>query len=247
MSNFLSVKIEGLDALKRAVGETAARQVPFAAAKAISKTALSVERRFQSDMAGTFKSASKFVTSTTPAGKPTFVVSAKKTDLTATVGLKDMKRAGGTAPAVLLKEHFGGGARGRKPFEKAIHAMGVMPQGWRAMPGAGMRLDAYGNPNRKDIGEMFNVLRASVQVWKGSGKKVALTGYFVVPVGARSHLAPGIYKRIGRDVIKPMFVFVKQADYRKVLDMKRSADEVVAREFQPNFDAAFTEAMRTAR
>lgn len=243
----LTVKIEGLEELKRKLSDMGAKQVPFAAAKAITKTALSVEKRFQSDMAGAFKSASKFVTSTTKSGKPTFVESAKKNNLTATVGLKDMKPARGTAPAVLLKEHFGGGARGRKPFEKAIQSMGVMPQGWRAMPGAGMRLNAYGNPSIKDIGEMLIGLRKSMQVWKGRGKNVVLTGYFVVPVGARSHLSPGIYRRIGREVIKPLFVFVKQASYSKVLDMKRSADEVVAREFNPNFDAAFTEAMRTAR
>lgn len=237
----LTIKIEGLEELKRRMNDLGAKQVPFAAKTAITKTAMSVEKRFQSDMGSAFKSASPYVK------RSTFSTSATKSNLSATVGLKDMKPAGGTAPAVLLKEHFGGGVRGRKPFEKAIQSMGLLPQGWRAITGAGMRLDAYGNPIRKDIGEMLIGLRKSMQVWKGRGKNVVLTGYFVVPVGARSHLMPGIYRRIGREVIKPMFVFVKQASYSKVLDMKRSADEVVAREFNQNFDAAFTEALRTAR
>jgi hypothetical protein len=44
-----------------------------------------------------------------------------------------------------------------------------------------------------------------------------------------------------------MFIFVKSASYRKVIDLQRTADQIVRAEFQPNFDAAFTEAMRTAR
>ena len=125
--------------------------------------------------------------------------------------------------------------------------MAGMPAGWRAIPGGGIKKDAYGNPNRKEIGEMLAVLRTRMQVWKGRGKKVELTGYFIVPVGAKSHLAAGIYKRIGRGGIASMFVFVKQAAYRKVLDMQRTADQVVRDKFQPNFDAAFADAMRTAR
>lgn len=237
----LTVRIEGVEDLKRSLSDIGKKQVPFAAAKAITKTAKSVEARIQSDMAGAFKSASPYVK------RATFSTSATKANLTATVGLKDQKPAGGTAPAVLLKEHFTGGLRGNKPFEKAIIALGVMPIGYRAVPGGGMKLDAYGNPSRNEIGEMLGALRTRMQVYKGRGKRVELVGYFIIPVGARSHLHPGIYKRVARGAIKAMFIFVNKAAYRKVIDMERSAREVVAREFQPTFDAAFAEAMRTAR
>lgn len=236
----LTVKFEGIEALKRSMSDMQ-KQVPFAAAKAITKTAKSVEKRFQSDMSGAFKSASPYVK------RSTFSTSATKANLTATVGLKDQKPSGGTAPAVLLKEHFTGGLRGNKPFEKAIAAMSVMPRGYRAVPGSGMKLDAYGNPSRKDIGEMLGSLRTKMQVFKGRGKKMELVGFFVVPVGVKSHLPAGIYKRGARGAIKVMFLFVTKATYRKVMDMERSAQEVVAREFNPNFDAAFAEAMRTAK
>lgn len=237
----LTVKIEGLEELKRRLSDIGRKQVPFAAAKAITKTAKAVEARIQRDMAGAFKSASPYVK------RATFSTSATKANLTATVGLKDQKPSGGTAPAVLLKEHFTGGLRGNKPFEKAIAALGGMPRGYRAVPGGGMKLDAYGNPSRKDIGEMLGSLRTRTQVFKGRGKKTALVGFFIVPVGAQTHLHPGIYKRVARGAIKAMFLFVQHAAYRKVMDMERSAREVVAREFQPNFDAAFAEAMRTAK
>lgn len=237
----LTVKIEGLDELKRKLNDMGSKQLPYAAARAITATAKSVEKKLQADMAGAFKSASPYVK------RSTFSTVATKTNLSATVGLKDQKPAGGTAPAVLLKEHFTGGRRGNKPFEKAIVSLGAMPSGYRAVPGAGMKLDAYGNPNRKDIGEMLGALRRGTQVWKGRGKKVELVGYFVVPVGARGHLSAGIYKRVARGALRAMFIFVKQANYRKVLDFDRSARQVIAAEFQPNFDKAFTEAMQTAR
>lgn len=236
-----TVKIEGIEELKRSLNDMGSKQVPFAVAKAITKTAKAVEARIQSDMSGAFKSASPYVK------RATFATSATKATLAATVGLKDQKPSGGTAPAVLLKEHFTGGLRGNKPFEKAIAALGGMPAGYRAVPGSGMKLDSYGNPSRKEIGEMLGALRTRMQVWKGRGKRVELVGYFVIPVGVKSHLHPGIYKRVARGAIKAMFIFVNKAAYRKVLDMERSAREVVAREFQSTFDAAFAEAMRTAR
>lgn len=256
----LTVKIEGLEELKRTISDIGRKQVPFAAAKAITKTAKAVEKRVQSDMAGAFKSASPFVK------RATFSTSATKASLTATVGLKDQKPAGGSAPAVLLKEHFTGGLRGNKPFEKALISMGVMPIGYRAIPGRGMRLNAYGNPTRESIRRVLEVIKTG-QIYDGGvntinsrshgrQKNQATVSYFLKKVGDRSarsnNLEPGIYRRIGEGrengrAAIPVLVFVKSAAYRKVLDMERSAREVVAREFQPNFDVAFAEAMRTAR
>jgi len=237
----LTVKIEGREELKRSLNDMGRKQVPFAAARAITKTAKSVEKKLQADMAGAFKSASPYTK------RATFSTSATKANLTATVGLKDKKPSNGTAPAVLLKEHFTGGLRGNKPYEKAIIAMSGMPSGWRAIPSRGIKKDAYGNPNRKEIGEMLGALRSRMQVFKGRGKKVALVGYFIVPVGAQSHLVPGIYKRVARGALAAMFIFVKSANYRKVLDLQHTADKIVRAEFQTNFDAAFANAMRTAR
>lgn len=237
----LTVRIEGMEELKRSLSEMGAKQIPFASAVAITKTAKSVEKRIQTDMAGAFRSASPYVK------RATFSTSATKINLSATIGLKDMKPAGGTAPAVLLKEHFTGGRRGNKPFEKAIATIGGLPSGWRAIPGSGAKRDAYGNPNRKELGEMLGALRSRMQVFKGRGKRMALVGFFIVPVGASSHLHPGIYQRVAPGAIKCMFLFVNGASYRKVIDLERSAQEVVAREFQPNFDATFAHAIRTAR
>jgi hypothetical protein len=235
----ITVKIEGMEELKSRLSNIGREQFPFAAALAITKTAKSVEARLQSDMAGVFSLPSPYVK------RATFTQIANKRDLIATVGIKDMKPAGGTAPSLLLKEHFKGGVRGRKPFEKAIETIGGLPHGWRAIPGAGIKLDAYGNPSRKEISEMLGFLHNGMTIWRG--KRSMHIKYFIVHVGTTTHLHPGIYKRFAHQAIKPMFIFVQSAAYKKVIDFERSANEVITRDFQPNFDAAFSSAMSTAR
>jgi hypothetical protein len=236
-----TVRIEGVEELKRSLSDIGQKQLPYATALAITRTAKSVEQRLLADMSSAFKPASPYV------AHSTFSTAATKQNLTATIGLKDIKPAGGTAPSVLLKENFSGGLRGNKPFEKAIASLGGLPSGWRAIPGSGIKLDAYGNPSRSEIGEMLGALRSHLQIYKGRGKRLTLTGYFIVPVGAPTHLHPGIYKRLDRAAIKSMFIFVQSARYRKVIDFERNAAEVIAREFQPTFDAAFRDAIRSAR
>ncbi len=237
----LKVVITGMDELKARLSDIGRDQLPFSAAQAITKTAKSVEARIQSDMARAFTSPSPYVK------RATFTQSANKRNLTATVGLKDMKPAGGTAPSLLLKEHFTGGLRGRKPYEKAIEMLGGLPSGYRAIAGAGLKLDSYGNPNRKEVGEVIGALRTKMQVYKGRGKRQMMVGYFVVPVGSGTRLHAGIWKRMANTKIMPMFIFVQSANYKKLIDLQRSANEVVSSEFQANFDESFVNAMRTAR
>ena len=67
----LTVRIEGMEELKRTLNDMGRKQVPFAAAKAITQTAKSVEKKLQADMAAAFKSASPFVK------RATFLTSAR--------------------------------------------------------------------------------------------------------------------------------------------------------------------------
>lgn len=236
----ISVRFE-IDRQVRWLDDMQRKQVPFATAKALTDTAKDVERELQAEMASAFTSASPFTL------RSTFSASATKQRLHAVVGIKDKKLAGGTAPAVLLKEHFTGGERGNKPMEKVMRSIGALPSGWLVVPGAGMPVDAYGNPKRKDVAELIGALRSGLNVHKGRGKRLQTTGYFVVPVGATSHLVPGIYKRINNRVIKPIFVFIQHAGYRRRIDLPALANRVVDRMFVPNFQRALSEALSSAR
>lgn len=229
-----------IKAATRYLDDVQRRQIPFATALALTRTAKQAEKALSDHLVRRLESPSPYTK------RSTFSTSATKTTLQAMVGIKDKKPAGGTAPAVLLKEHFSGGARGNKPMEKAIASMGLLPSGWRMVVGAGMPVDAYGNPRRNAVRELIGALRSRMQVYKGKGKRAAAVGYFAVPVGTQAHLSPGIYWRKGR-AIRPMFLFVKQASYRKRFDLPTIARDVVAREFDSNFNAALGSALATAR
>lgn len=234
----VNIKIEGLDQVKSMVGNVG-KQARYAAAVALTRTAKEVDKRLVADMQSTLDKPSPYTT------RGTYSTSATPNKLEAVIGLKDKGQR--VPPALLLKEHFTGGARGNKPFELALAGMGALPRGWRAIPGQGMPLDAYGNPRRTTVREILGALRSKMHVYKGRGKRMAVVGYFVVPVGAASHLEPGIYWRSNARAIRPMFLFVQAAGYRKRFDLPRLASTVVARELPAIFDREMANAIATAR
>lgn len=214
------------------------RQIPFATAVALTRTARLVRDRLKRELIAKLDNPSPYTTNST------FSTSANKTDLQAIVGIKDKGQR--VPPAVLLKELFSGGVRGHKPMEKAMESIGALPPGWRVVPGSGMPLDSYGNPKRAVVKEIIGSMRSGAQIYKGRGKKVALVGYFIILVGARSHLVPGIYWRSGR-AIKPMFVFIKTTHYTKRIDLPGLADDEVSRSFESQFRQALASAIASAR
>lgn len=236
----IRVEIKGLDQVKRHLSAVQ-KQARYAAARALTSTARIVEENLQGEMAGKFDRPSPYTR------RATFATSASKATLTARVGIKDRAAAGGTPPAVLLKEHFGGGARGNKPMEKALASLGALPPGWRVVPGAGMKLDAFGNPPRKAVAEVLGALRTGMRVHSGRGKKATTIGYFVVKPGSHSHLAPGIYRRTNRDAIAPVLLFIQAARYVSRFNLRRIAETAVRKNFDREFARAFDQAMRTAR
>lgn len=235
----IRVRLEGLDRTQRFL-IAVQKQARFAAGVALTKTARSLEKRLKGEV------AAKLPSSTPYSRNATFSTAARRDKLQAVVGIKDRKPARGTAQAVLLKEHFAGGVRGNKPMEVALAALGALPSGWRAVPGSGMPLDGYGNPKRAVVAEMLGSLKSGMQQYKGRGKHLALTGYFAIRPGARSHLPPGVYWRKGR-ALKAMMVFVQAAGYRKVIDLPKLARDLMAKEFSAHFRVAYRQALSTAR
>lgn len=229
----ISITIDGLGKVAGLIGQTG-KQARFAAALALTRTAKAIETDLKRDTETKLDNPSPWISRS-----GTFITPAKKDTLTATVGFKDRQ-------ALYMKEHFNAGLRGQKPYEKALAAMGILPSGYRAVPGAHLKLDMRGIPNRGQLREIFGSLASRMQVAKGRGKKVRMEGYFAIPVGASSRLAAGIWWRAGR-AIRPVMLFVRQAGYRKVLDLGGIATTVVGRDFDRLFSEAMAQAMDSAR
>jgi len=228
----INIKIEGLEQVQRMLGN-AGKQAKYAAAVALTRTAQKGEKRLQSELQKTLDNPTPWV------AKGTFVKSATKATLTSRFGVRDRQ-------SLYVREHFTAGRRGQKPYERVLRGLGVLPEGYRTVPGSGLKLDARGNPNRTQLREILGSIKTRMAVARGRGKRTKLVGYFAVMPGSKSHLQPGIYWRSARE-IKPVLIFVNEAGYRKVMDLVKLAEKLVADEFEMEFKAAFDQAMRTAR
>lgn len=236
-------------ALLRDLDAVALKQIPFASAVALTRTAEAAERALIAEMASTFDNPSPYIVR-----RGTFIKSANKSNLTAIVGIKNRDNGRGASPATYVKEHFFGGARNQKPFELALAGIGALPRGWKAIPGDGLKRDRYGSPDRKQLAEIIGALRSGMRSYKGRDKRMALVGYFVVAPGSKAararHLRPGIYRRTQRGnagALAPVFVFVQVAAYSKTLDLRTIVERVANTEFARHFDREFAKAVSGAR
>lgn len=227
----------------RGLDDLARRQVPFATAKALTNTAKAALAELQREIKSVFDRPTPFIT------KSPFMTPATKSKLEATVGVRDI--GGRMTPAQYLAEHFAAGSRGNKPMERAMRAAGILRAGWLVVPSSdGIKKDAYGNVSKATVSRVIRELQGGAR----RQDKGATYRLFVVHPGQADrrtrHFAPGIWSiaRIGdQSVIKPVFFFVTAATYRKVLDLPRIAQRVVANDFGRNFRTALDDALRTAR
>jgi hypothetical protein len=133
--------------------ETTQRRLTLATAMALTRTALDVRQAEQDEMRSVFDRP-------TPYSLNAFQVEpATRESLVARV---EQKSASGTShPRSWLEPQTKGGARRAKAFETALAARLGLPIGTvQFQPAKGARLDAYGNLNRGQLGQILSDLGA---------------------------------------------------------------------------------------
>jgi len=244
-----TIQITGLKEVQAQLGAMG-KQASYAARRALNTTAYAINDRLKKDMAATFKGGA------TPYTLRAFKVDkATKTALTAVVSLRTDKPAGGTDYSQALAHLFTGGSRKYKNIEGWLRGRGLIPRGLTIAPGSGMPLDRYGNMRSTALTELLGVVgtqHRNLRVYRrtGAGKAQKAVGFFVVLPGDKTRKHPGIYKRIETgttSAIVPMILYVDPVNYRKFIDIEKLGTEVVAKTFQPAFDAELAKAMTNAR
>ena len=239
----INVRDNAADVIRR-LSDTAREQVPFATALALTRTARAVQRELRQEIISVFDQPTPFVV------RGTFATIATKKKMQATVGMRDRGPDGRAGPAMYVKEFFNGGERQFKPYEMALAKMGCLPKGWKVVPGAALKRDRYGRPDRKMMAEIFGALGSGMSVFTQPRKQPqARIGYFVVMPGATGRAAhfkhPGIYRRVERGAaraVQSVLIFVTAATYGKRIDLPALARAVVTRDFDSLFKAALTQA-----
>ena len=209
-------------------------QLPFASARALTQTA----RAARDDLSKAIEQ--KFDSPTPWIKGGTFSTSASKDSLQAWVGVKDTGAR--VSQAKWIKEHFGGGARGSKPMELAMQAMGILPAGWLAVPSKdGVRKDAYGNVPKVVIARVLTAIRNKEKAKRGADSFRVIVVKPNDNVKRSRHLSPGIWSisKVGtQTIVKPVFLFVERAAYRERMDLPDIVGTTVAREFDARLAAA---------
>jgi hypothetical protein len=195
---------------------------PYAAATALTRTVKIAQADVVAEMRRSFDQPTAYTLNST------FIVPAKKDQLTARVGIKNTAGKN-TTPEHFLFPEVRGGQRREKRFEAAMRHAGFMKPGERAMPGAGVALDGNGNVS---AGTIRSILRQAGG--QGSGARI-----FAGTAGRKG--TRGIWQRDGKGV-KPLFVFTTSLpSYRGRLDFDAAADKAARANFATEFYKAATE------
>lgn len=226
-------------------------QFSFANAQGLTLTAVKVREAEKNVMPGVFDRPTRFTLNSL------FLRGATKARQEAMVWFKD---TGDAAAGEYLKPQVFGGGRPQKRFEKRLQAAGIMPAGWQAVPGKGMKLDAYGNMSSQQLVQLMSVLRAQLDPQQNtterSAKRAKASGksrdYFVsgprvaAPAPNGGRLPFGVYQRVGGKV-RSILLFIPSSKYSTRLDFFGIAETTARREYPVQAQLAWRKAIASGR
>lgn len=259
----IDIQITGMKELISKMSDLEKRQVPFAMAKALTKTAQQVQAEEVKVMQRTLDRPTPYTL------KALYVKPATKADLSSAVYFKDKSSAGKGNPAAnWMLPQVAGGKRSLKRFESALRNRGILPHGMFVAPGSACPTDAYGNIPGSFIVKILSYFksfgeqgyRANItderkgKMWKGTRTKRGEAFFFSRGpghwYGRDQHLPAGIYQRIqfvGGTAIKPIMMFVKEPSYSKRFPFYETAQKIINQNLNRNFSEAMRDAIRTAK
>jgi hypothetical protein len=250
---YVTITLEGFDALKDALVD-APLKLKKAMKLAMARTGNAIRDAEIAEMKRVFDRPTRWTLGA-------MRVSTSSGELEVTIGIIDpngnYKRA-----QSYLSVQVEGGPRRTKAFEVALQQHGLMPTGWRAVPGEGAKIDAFGNMSAGQIRQILSWFDAAERTAgstqnmgfagrekrrKGTRKNLGFEYFVVLPGRQRNLKQPGIYQRIflghGKS-IKPILIYVKSANYKKRFDFEKVARETYDRVMPIEFQSAVEHELR---
>jgi hypothetical protein len=206
------------------------RQVKYATAVALTRTAKRLQKLAEEEVAKVFDRPTKFVR------QGFYTKSASPANLEAIVGIKDRQ-------AKVLLPHITGGGRPRKAFEERLATDTSKAAGFW-VPGQGIKLNASGNLTKGQITQIAAGLKRTgkfADVFVGTP-----TGHPAAPYGIWARKLKGKGRNASAGIV-PLLIRVDQPLYQKRFDFNGIAEKHAQRIFNEEFDRAFSQAMASAR
>ncbi|QRY79648.1 hypothetical protein JVX91_00605 [Pseudomonas sp. PDNC002] len=223
-------------------------QIPFAAALALTRTAQAVEKVLVTSMRTVFDRPTPYTLNSLR------VFPATKEKLVARVWMKDESVKAEPATRWLTPEIYGGDRR-TKRVERQLRERGILPEGKYVVPGAGAKLDKYGNMNRGQVTKALSGIGGYTQQGYDANatdsarsvKKGNYRHYFVMHGPDRQPI--GIAERTakGKDGLAMILAFVSKPTYRKTFDFHQIAQREAEARLRAEAEKAVAEARRTRR
>lgn len=249
------IELKGLKETISKLDNIAKQQVPFAVSRTINDLLPLIKAAEVAEMTQVFDRPTPYTLNSI------YMKSSTKQNLQGEVWLKNT--GGHDTPAVkFLGPEVYGGERNTKRFEKAVRAVGVLPEGMYIAPGEAAKLDAYGNIAASQIIQILSWFKAFREAgyranmtdktrtkrMKGTKKNIGFAYFVGRPGGGRLPL--GIYQRFQfahGSAIKPIMLFVSKPMYRSRFDFFARANKVINNNVAAIFDRRMEEAIRTAK
>ena len=199
------------------------KQLPFAISQALNSTGFSIRTSLKGASRQYFNNPTTFIQNAWQVDK------SNKRNLAVTV-FPEAKRVR------YLRKNITGGQRGPKPFEIKYlsQASASLPAGSKLVP-ANIPLNAQGN--------------VSLATLKRITGKIATTGKGSVFIGTPTggNRPPGVYQRVNRWVLVPLFVAVPSATYRPIFPIHDIGAKVAQRRFGGYLRSSLEKALASAR
>jgi len=246
--------------------ESARRQVPYATAVALTRTARKIADAIGVQIKTVFDRPTPYTQSAVR------VTSATRQSLVARVDFKEAAGKGISADKFLQPQVFGGPRR-MKRSERALGRAGLPTHSF-LVPGAGAEMDAYGNMSRGQLVRVMSYLQTfgeqgyRANSTEKSRARLAKRGktaegyktingvvYFTsrgkgTMAGNRQQTLPaGVWMKTGIHgfKVKPVLLAIDQPTYQPRLPFYETAEQVHGENFDAEYTTALDVAMATAR
>lgn len=238
------IKVSGLKELQAELKDLGEHRIKKTTAIALTETAVSLKEYLRKEIVNRFHRPTRWTTNSL------FTKTASASNLNAHVWFKDPERV--SQKESYLMPQVQGGPRELKPYEHALRGFGVLPPGYYTVPGAGIKLDRYGNIPRGTLTQILTGVRAlrgmsdtkflnrkTGQMEEGAYtlRKKTTANFFVLK---KKHggLEPGIWERVpeGRAVYNGPIAMEKgktKGDHYYAGVGRRTSSLILARGVRP--------------
>lgn len=226
----IRIALHGANELRRELDHIS-KQIPFATAVALTRTAQKVSVALREDMASSFDRPTRWTLNSLR------VESAKKDKLRALVAVKD-KAARGTPALRWIAPAVDGGKRLNKPSERAMQAMGALPGGYQVVIGKSTKTNKHGNLTARRVKDAIEGARASMS-GGSQGQR-----YFLM---RRGSTPIGIAQRTSKRNMHIVLAFIPQPSYDTLFDFYGVGRKEANKAFPVEMKKSLEHALRTAR